>query len=172
MCTEFGHGPEYTLDIIKSMFALETGPDWSRVIGEIVNEFELQLGVAEFATLGLDLSLDSQTLVQLDGLKFQFGVHSRATMLYFILVALNGLARIKSVENKVRHLEEVARSTGETSAATIVETRQFVCVQCDKQFSSKANLKVHQRIHSGDFPFTCVQCSRSFKQKQQLEARV
>ena len=172
MCTEFGHGPEYTLDIIKSMFALESSLDWSRVIGEIVNEFKVQLGTTKFATLSLDLSLDSVTLAQLDGLKFQFGVNSRSTMLYLILGALNGLARVKSVEDNVHNLEQMTKSAVETPAATPLETRQFTCALCDKQFSSKANLKVHQRIHSGDFPFTCVHCSRSFKQKQQLEGGV
>ncbi|CDW76263.1 zinc finger protein 37 [Stylonychia lemnae] len=38
----------------------------------------------------------------------------------------------------------------------------FKCQQCDRKFSEKSNLKIHQRKHSGEKPFQCEHCLRKF----------
>ena len=41
--------------------------------------------------------------------------------------------------------------------------RQYLlCSYCDKRFSHKANLKVHERTHTGERPFSCQKCDKRF----------
>ncbi|XP_075222871.1 uncharacterized protein LOC142325253 [Lycorma delicatula] len=44
----------------------------------------------------------------------------------------------------------------------------FKCVQCDKQFSSEANLKIHMVVHSDIRKYKCHLCGKSFKLKLTL----
>lgn len=53
---------------------------------------------------------------------------------------------------------------------TIVHTgvRPYVCPVCHKNFSRNTNLTKHLRIHSGHKPFVCPNCPRSFMNKSDL----
>lgn len=44
----------------------------------------------------------------------------------------------------------------------------FKCEICNKSYSNKAYLKVHERIHSGEKPFQCTICNRCFNQSGSL----
>lgn len=55
---------------------------------------------------------------------------------------------------------------GKTPAKTA--DLRFRCEVCNKFFHSKANLKVHYAVHTGERPHTCSFCGRGFSQKGNL----
>uniref|UniRef100_A0A087XNR9 C2H2-type domain-containing protein n=1 Tax=Poecilia formosa TaxID=48698 RepID=A0A087XNR9_POEFO len=44
-----------------------------------------------------------------------------------------------------------------------------LCIVCGKTFSRVANLRIHQRCHTGEKPYGCIQCGRRFSQAGDLK---
>ncbi|XP_026542888.1 zinc finger protein 287-like [Notechis scutatus] len=44
------------------------------------------------------------------------------------------------------------------------ENRPYECSQCGKCLSTRRNLKLHQRSHTGEKPYKCFQCGKCFSQ--------
>ena len=51
----------------------------------------------------------------------------------------------------------------------VTDAKSFQCAYCSKKFRRKDHLIVHQRIHSGNFPYKCRKCSSGFAQNRQLK---
>lgn len=50
--------------------------------------------------------------------------------------------------------------------------KPFACTECSASFSTKNNLIVHQRSHSGEKPYACGECSASFSTRGNLKRHV
>jgi len=50
--------------------------------------------------------------------------------------------------------------------------KPFACPTCGKRFSQKGNMQTHTRIHSGVKPYECVECKQAFRQKSKLLAHM
>ncbi|KAG9279011.1 gastrula zinc finger protein XlCGF48.2-like isoform X1 [Astyanax mexicanus] len=50
----------------------------------------------------------------------------------------------------------------------VLLNHKFSCEHCGKRFHSRANLKVHYAVHTGERPHTCSYCGRGFTQKGNL----
>nr|CAB3267989.1 zinc finger protein 317-like [Phallusia mammillata] len=52
------------------------------------------------------------------------------------------------------------------------DEKKLQCGLCDQKFHYKKDLRVHERIHTGDRPFRCDICGRGFSQKCILESHL
>lgn len=44
----------------------------------------------------------------------------------------------------------------------------FICEECDASFTKAVALKVHKRLHSGEFPYECHKCNQKFVSRKLL----
>ena len=55
---------------------------------------------------------------------------------------------------------------------SILDGSKPQCSICEKSFTRKGNLVLHQSIHTREKPFNCDQCKNSFRNKSDLKRHV
>uniref|UniRef100_A0A4W5NPD9 C2H2-type domain-containing protein n=1 Tax=Hucho hucho TaxID=62062 RepID=A0A4W5NPD9_9TELE len=86
------------------------------------------------------------------------------------------MARGQRGHSNTNHLRVVAPAS--TSSGVIGSQRgrlsirtdkRFLCMFCNKGFSSPQSMDIHQRVHKGVKPFSCTQCHMRFTQSSDLK---
>jgi len=54
----------------------------------------------------------------------------------------------------------------------ITVERTYPCVVCNKTFSVKGSLRVHQHVHTGERPYRCGVCSKMFSHTRGLKRHI
>ncbi|WP_330924556.1 C2H2-type zinc finger protein [Candidatus Sororendozoicomonas aggregata] len=50
----------------------------------------------------------------------------------------------------------------------MLKPKNYICSYCEKGFSKPSDLKIHERVHTGEKPYGCSFCSKKFTQKSGL----
>ncbi|XP_053572260.1 zinc finger protein 271-like [Bombina bombina] len=79
----------------------------------------------------------------------------------------------KQANKKLLFLKPFNRESKENSALKKSEQlkrreKHFLCTDCEKSFTRKSSLIVHQRIHTGEKRYVCIECSKRFGLKSSL----
>eukprot|EP00794_Sanderia_malayensis_P019466 gene19466-21389_t len=75
----------------------------------------------------------------------------------------------KSCQSTNTCLENTKRSSMDGKGCDIEEKR-FKCITCGKVFLRRSDLKIHERIHTGEKPYKCPTCGKGFTQCGALRA--
>ncbi|XP_071442805.1 uncharacterized protein [Hetaerina americana] len=75
-------------------------------------------------------------------------------------------------EIKINSDRNIQPSDGNAEALGKNDNKQYNCHDCKSSFSSKGNLIVHIRRHTGEKPYVCVNCESRFSTKGNLKRHV
>ncbi|XP_035813131.2 uncharacterized protein LOC111581860 isoform X1 [Amphiprion ocellaris] len=79
---------------------------------------------------------------------------------------------LKSKTNTCEYCGKVFKDVATLKTHIKTHIPIYHCDKCDKKYSSKAALIVHQRIHTGELPYLCSHCGRGFRSSHMLQLHV
>uniref|UniRef100_A0A8K9WUW2 C2H2-type domain-containing protein n=1 Tax=Oncorhynchus mykiss TaxID=8022 RepID=A0A8K9WUW2_ONCMY len=65
--------------------------------------------------------------------------------------------------------DQRAKAWGGGATSGNSKEKRFLCMFCNKGFSSPQKVEVHQRVHTGEKPYSCTQCHMRFAQSGSLK---
>lgn len=80
-----------------------------------------------------------------------------------------------TLEDLVEHVQTHGKPKAPETAQLVSQTNEpqsvvtFECSDCGKFCNTKAQLMIHQRIHTGERPFVCPHCAKTFRYRQNLK---
>ncbi|XP_064880944.1 zinc finger protein 329-like isoform X2 [Oncorhynchus nerka] len=74
---------------------------------------------------------------------------------------------IMEVLNSNDMARDQARRGGATSGGS--KEKRFLCMFCNKGFSSAQKVEIHQRVHTGEKPYSCTHCHMCFTEAGTLK---
>uniref|UniRef100_A0A0A1XDI0 Zinc finger protein Xfin n=1 Tax=Zeugodacus cucurbitae TaxID=28588 RepID=A0A0A1XDI0_ZEUCU len=80
----------------------------------------------------------------------------------------------KDTKSKTRKYQTKTHVRGASAKPTkkgdsLNTSKRFLCLKCNRDFSTKTNLTRHMATHEGNRPFQCTVCSKSFTQNVSLK---
>ncbi|XP_045573541.1 uncharacterized protein isoform X3 [Salmo salar] len=80
-------------------------------------------------------------------------------------------SHVRVLFDQVLNSNDRVRSQSQGGGATSGNSKEkrFLCMFCNKGFSSPQKVEIHQRVHTGEKPYSCTQCQMRFAQACNLK---
>ncbi|CDQ72837.1 unnamed protein product [Oncorhynchus mykiss] len=75
----------------------------------------------------------------------------------------------RSITEVLNSNDQRAKAWGGGATSGNSKEKRFLCMFCNKGFSSPQKVEVHQRVHTGEKPYSCTQCHMRFAQSGSLK---